>query len=109
MDIILRKEASQNSESALHEAKLVIENSPISIADIFFALDNQLKITYWNKAIAQLTGMPAKASSGKIFLRAIFPGIQATQIETVYFKVKKGQQPYTFYSALLAERKTGLF
>ncbi len=108
MDIILRKEASQNSESALHESETRYRELADSIADIFFALDNQLKITYWNKAIAQLTGMPADKALGKS-LRAIFPGIQATQIETVYFKVKKGQQPYTFIQPFWLKEKPAYF
>ncbi len=38
MDIILRKEASQNSESALHESETRYRELADSIADIFLRL-----------------------------------------------------------------------
>jgi two-component system NtrC family sensor kinase len=67
-----------------------------SITDIFFAMDEHLRYTYWNKASEILTGIRAEDAIGKS-LREIFPDTPGMRnAEKVYRNVLKTQQPQTF-------------
>ncbi len=86
---------------ALVNAQLFVENARSqamyqeladSIADIFFAVDHELKYTYWNKASEKLTGIPAGEAIGQSLLD-IFPDMRGTEIETLYHRALTTQQP----------------
>ncbi|HXZ30406.1 MAG TPA: PAS domain S-box protein, partial [Dehalococcoidia bacterium] len=67
-----------------------------SITDVFFAMDEHLRYTYWNKASEVLTGIRAEDAIGKS-LRKIFPDTPGVRnAEKVYRNVLKTQQPQTF-------------
>jgi PAS domain S-box-containing protein len=67
-----------------------------SISDVFFAMDKDLKYTYWNKASETLTNIPAKDAIGKSFYE-IFPDIpERTRAERAYLNVLRTKQPETF-------------
>jgi PAS domain S-box-containing protein len=51
-----------------------------SISDVFFAMDNNLRYTYWNAASEKLMGISAKDAIGKSLLE-IFPEMKDTEIE----------------------------
>ena len=108
MEILLREKERQKTRSALFESETRYRELADSIADIFFALDHHLTITYWNKATEHLTGMPADKALGKP-LHDVFPGISETQVETVYFKVKETQQPHTFIQPYPLKEKPAYF
>ncbi|MCJ7516137.1 MAG: PAS domain S-box protein, partial [Dehalococcoidia bacterium] len=52
-------------EEALGESEAKYRELAESITDVFFALDNKLRYTYWNKASEELTGITAKDALGK--------------------------------------------
>ena len=66
-----------------------------SISDVFFALDKNLRYTYWNKASENLTGIPAEEALAKSLME-IFPDNEARkQVKDMYLltiETKKPQQ-----------------
>ena len=59
-----------------------------SITDVFFAMDKNLRYTYWNKASEELTGISAEEALGKS-LYEVFPDVKGTNIEKAYIDVLK--------------------
>jgi len=66
-----------------------------SIADVFFALDKDMKYTYWNKASEVLTGIPARDAIGKS-LTELFPGPQGEKARKVYLEVLRTKNAANF-------------
>ena len=60
-DITARKRAAEN----LSASEIRYRHLADSITDVFFALDQNLRYTYWNKASEKLTGILAKDAIGK--------------------------------------------
>jgi PAS domain S-box-containing protein len=91
-DITERKrtvEALKNSEESYRELA-------DSITDVFFAMDEHLRYTYWNKASEILTGTRAEDAIGKS-LSEVFPDTpELKKAEKVYRTVLKKQQSQTF-------------
>jgi len=63
-----------------------------SVSDVFFALDHDLRYTYWNKASEKLTGILAKDAIGKS-LTEVFPDLKGTRVEQFYLDVLRTKQP----------------
>jgi PAS domain S-box-containing protein len=83
-------------EDALKEREERYREIANSITDIFFAMDEHLKYTYWNKASEVLTGIRAEDAIGKS-IGEIFPDTHwRRKAEKVYRKVLRTQQPQTF-------------
>jgi PAS domain S-box-containing protein len=67
-----------------------------SITDVFFALDSELKYTYWNRASEKLTGVTAMEALGK-HLFAIFPENEGTRrLRDVFQEVIKNRESQVF-------------
>ncbi len=66
-----------------------------SISDVFFAMDKNLRYTYWNKASEKLTGIPAEEALGKSLME-IYPDNEARKkVKDMYLvtiETKKPQQ-----------------
>jgi PAS domain S-box-containing protein len=91
-DITERKRA----EEALRESHENYKGLADSIADVFFAMDKNLRYTYWNRASEDLTGISAKDAIGK-YLYELFPDTpQTRRAERVYLDVLRTQQPQSF-------------
>jgi len=91
-DITERKKA----EEKLRESEQSYRELANSITDVFFAMDRDLRYTYWNKASEELTGIKAKDAIGKSILE-IFPDNEETRTAVkVYQEVLKTKQPKTF-------------
>ncbi len=67
-----------------------------SIGDVFFAMDGDLRYTYWNKASEGLTGISANHAIGKTIFE-IFPDNEDTRkAVSFYQEVLKTQQSQNF-------------
>jgi PAS domain S-box-containing protein len=91
-DITERKraeEALKNSEESYRELA-------DSITEVFFAMDEHLRYTYWNKASEILTGVRGEDALGKSLLEVFpdSPGLR--KAEKVYRAVLKTQKSKTF-------------
>lgn len=92
MEITERK----RMEEAVKESEERYKELANSITDVFFAMDENLRYTYWNKASEILTGILAQDAIGKS-LREVFPDRPwRRKAEEMYRKVLKGQQLQTF-------------
>jgi len=109
------KEYSEKMEALVNEKVKEVKESEEryrelteSISDIFFAMDKNLKYTYWNKASEKLTGISAKDAIGKS-LTEIFPDIKGTKIEQFYKKVLRTKQPQSFLKKYRVKDKDFVF
>jgi PAS domain S-box-containing protein len=96
------------TEKVLRESETKFRYLAESITDIFFAMDKELKLTYWNKASEKLSGIPAKDAIGKI-VYDIFPNVRGNKTEKVYFEVLKTKLPKTFINEFQSDGKTFTF
>jgi PAS domain S-box-containing protein len=81
----------RRTEKALRESEARYRALTDSITDIFFALDRDLRYTYWNKASEELTGIPAHEAIGKTIFD-IFRGEKDKQAALLYREVMETQQ-----------------
>jgi PAS domain S-box-containing protein len=94
MEITGRKQI----EGALKESEETYRELANGITDVFFAMDKQLRYTYWNKASEVLTGIRAEDAIGKS-IREIFPDKPwRRRAVKVYRDVLRTQEPQTFVS-----------
>jgi len=83
-------------EEALKESEENYRELANSITDVFFAMDEHLRYTYWNKSSEILTGIRVEDAIGKS-LSEIFPDTPwRRRAERVYRAVLRTQQPQTF-------------
>jgi PAS domain S-box-containing protein len=84
------------AEEALKDSEESYKELADSITEVFFAMDEHLRYTYWNKASEILTGVRAEDALGKS-LSEVFrdsPGLR--RAEEVYRAVLKTQKSQTF-------------
>ena len=87
---------SKKIEEALKQSELRYKELAESITDVFFAMDNKLRYTYWNRASEELTGISAKDALGKRF-HDIFPDDEASRrAENAYRKALTTRKPQHF-------------
>ncbi|MEO0249325.1 MAG: PAS domain S-box protein, partial [candidate division WOR-3 bacterium] len=85
-----------HAERTLRQSEARYRELADSIADVFFAMDTDLRYTYWNKASEKLTGILAQDAIGKS-LYDLFPDTpQTRRAERVYREVLRTQQPQSF-------------
>ena len=88
--------ARNHAEQELKESEERYRELADSITDIFFAMDEHMRYTYWNKASEILTGIRAEDALGES-LPEIFPDTPGIKrAEKVYRDVLRTQQPQTF-------------
>ena len=90
-DIIERKKA----EEELRESEERYRELTDSITNIFFAMDEDLRYTYWNKASEELTGIQAKDAIGKSIYE-LFPEPEGKRATEEYLEVLRTHQPRQF-------------
>jgi len=87
---------SKKIEEALKQSESRYKELAESITDVFFAMDNKLRYTYWNRASEELTGVSANDALGK-HLYDIFLDNEATsRAENAYRKALTTKKPQHF-------------
>ena len=90
----------QQMEEAVKQNEERYRELANSITDVFFAMDEHLRYTYWNKSSEILTGIRVEDAIGKS-LREIFPDTPGIRkAEKVYHEVLRTQQSQTFVSGV---------
>jgi PAS domain S-box-containing protein len=83
------------AEKALRESEERYRELADSITDTFFAMDEDLRYTYWNKASEELTGIQAKDAIGKSIYE-LFPEPEGKRATKEYLEVLRTHQPRQF-------------
>jgi PAS domain S-box-containing protein len=96
------------SEKALRLSETKFRYLAESITDIFFAMDNDLKISYWNKASEKMSGISASEATGKI-IYDIFPNVKGNKTEKVYLEVLSSKTPKSFINEFQSNGKSFAF
>ncbi len=93
----LQREAAErrDAEESLRESESRYRELAQSITDVFFSLDSHLRVTYWNKAAEELTGIPAAEAVGQEF-GEIFPQVPGSIAEQAYRTALVAKRPCTF-------------
>lgn len=93
----------------LRESELKYRELAESISDVFFAFDENLKYTYWNKASEKLTGVSAEEAIGK-HIYDIFPrDEQIMNAEKLYLKVLATNEPQFLVSRYTLDGRDYVF
>jgi PAS domain S-box-containing protein len=88
----------KQAEATLRQSENKYRELTESISDVFFAMDNDLRYTHWNKASEKLTGILAADALGRRF-SDIFPENEANRsLQEMYLKAIKMQQSQHFIS-----------
>jgi PAS domain S-box-containing protein len=86
----------KNMEQALKESETKYKELAESITDIFFAMDKDLRYTYWNKASEEWMGLSAKEAIGKS-IYDIFPEDEACKrAVNLFSRVMETKKPQHF-------------
>jgi len=86
----------KKTQEALLESEAKYRELAESITDVFFALDNKLRYTHWNKASEELTGISAKDALGK-HIYDIFPDTEDTiRAVSAYRRTLATREPQHF-------------
>jgi len=96
------------AEEELRKSEVRYRELAESIGEVFFAMDRDLRYTYWNKASEQLTGILAKDALGKSLFE-LFPQLKETRAEKKYKEVLKTQQSQRFVNKYRVAGKTHFF
>jgi PAS domain S-box-containing protein len=95
VDITGRKQAQQRLQESEEKYRELGE----SISDIFFGLDPDLRITYWNKASEILTGVPRETATGAP-VTGVIPPFCTDQTMDRLRDVMRTKRPLTFETRL---------
>ncbi len=79
-----------------------------SISDVFLAMDQHLRFTYWNSAFEKLSGISAKDALGKS-LTEVFPDVAGREIEHFCRRALRTKQHQTFTTTYRFGEKDYIF
>lgn len=87
--VMIARDATQRRavEDNLKRSEIRYRHLANSLSDIFFAVDRDLKCTFWNKASETLTGIPSESAIGKS-LEDLLP-MGGTESSSIYVEVLK--------------------
>ncbi|MFB6173010.1 MAG: PAS domain-containing protein [Halobacteriales archaeon] len=91
--------AGIEARNELEERKRQYETLAERVSDAYYAVDDDWTITYWNEAMAALTGTPAEAVLGERLWEA-FPELLGTENETEYRAAMETREPRSFETHL---------
>ena len=97
------------AEEEIRESERKYRELADSITDVFFAMDKDLRYTYWNKASEKLVGISAKDAIGKSIFE-LFPDNEETRRAVrIYQAVLKLGHPQTFVNEYHLRGKKSFF
>lgn len=102
-------ESLQSRESALRQSEERYRELSDSIADVFFAMDHNLKFVYWNRASEELTGIAARDAIGKTPYEILPHTPENRRAEGVYLDVLQKQRPQSFTNDYQLAGKSFIF
>ena len=88
------REALKSANLELKRSSEKYMNLADSIGDALFAMDKDLRYTYWNKSSELLTGIKADKAIGKSLFE-IFPEARGSRVEKLYREVLATEKPKT--------------
>jgi PAS domain S-box-containing protein len=95
MTVIRDMTARKKTEERLRESEESYRELAESITDVFFAMDNDLTITHWNKASEYLTGVTARDAIGRP-LTEVFPELLGSRADEILARVIQSRGPQSF-------------
>jgi two-component system cell cycle sensor histidine kinase/response regulator CckA len=98
----------KKANEALQENEARYRELAESVGEVFYAMDRDLRYTYWNNASEALTGISAKDAVGKSLFEH-FPELRGSKAEKLYKEVLKTQQPQRFVNKYRAGDKNLVF
>ncbi|NJD53663.1 MAG: PAS domain S-box protein [Candidatus Methanoperedens sp.] len=104
IDITEHKQIDKELEDSEERYRELAE----SIGEVFYAMDRDLRYTYWNTASEALTGILAKDAIGKSLFE-LFPELKETRAERLYRKVLETQKPERFVNKYRVKGKDRFF
>jgi len=98
---------NQENDPALEDNKLFNELAE-SIADIFFILDHQFRVLYWNDQAEDITGIPREKIHHQSFYD-FFPAIEDEPVDKAFQNALEHQQPQTYEQTFTINKKDYVF
>lgn len=98
-DLKIENEARKKNEEALQKSEDRYMGLANSITDVFFAMDSELRCTYWNSASEKFTGISTQDAIGK-HISELYKDIpEIWWMEEKYRDVLKSQQTSNFITS----------
>ncbi|MCF8063525.1 MAG: PAS domain-containing protein [Deltaproteobacteria bacterium] len=94
----LEKEAHRKTAEALRRSEGRYRELADSITDLFFAMDQHLDVTYWNRASEEMTGTWGDRAVGRPVFE-VLPGTGGTPLEEMFRRVQETRRPETLVQA----------
>lgn len=89
-------------EDELRQSQRQYRDLANSITDIFYALDHDMRYTFWNRATEQLTGIPAAEAIGKT-IDELFPYIADSTTDRIFQEVMRSGETQTIELPLVVD------
>ncbi len=108
--VLIRRNISsiERSERARSESELSYKELSDSITDVFLAVDKDLTVTYWNKAVQQITGLSPEAALGRNVFDAFLLPREAETI-ALFQSILDKKQPAHFIREYWRENRQYFF
>jgi PAS domain S-box-containing protein len=90
----------KKAHDAIKQSEKQYRRLTSSLNDVFFAVDSCLKITYWNHATEEVTGIIRDNVLGKAFFEVFGKGKAARKAAKVYFDVMKTRKSRVFFNEI---------
>ena len=102
-DELERKVLDRTKE--LRESEAEYKDLADSITDLFFAMDPELRYTYWNKASEKFTGVKAENAIGKTLYEVFGKNDQTTRAAEVYLDVMRTGIPQSLINDFVIDAR----
>ena len=83
---------AQRAERGLQESLNSYRELAESVSDVFLGLDQELRVTYWNQACVDLTGITASHALGQV-VTELFPRLRGGPLQGLLDRVRQQGRP----------------